>query len=163
MRQGILRHSKARKGIESTPNPELDTLEAQAAKIADALAYVSHDTADALRAGVIAEDDLPRPVVEVLGTDRGRWSDVFVEGIVESSRDVLGESPPERGQQPVIRMGSVVSEAANAWSAGRDVAPSFAAPAVCYALYGVACADLIGIHGYRGPRMRIFSCERGSA
>jgi dGTPase len=114
VRQGILRHSKSRKGIEGTPNPELDTLEAQTAKIADALAYVSHDADDAIRAGIISEDDLPRPVVAALGTDRSRWSEVFVAGIVESSRDILGDGPSERDQSPAVRMGNVVSEAANA-------------------------------------------------
>jgi dGTPase len=113
VRQGILRHSKSRKGIEGTPNPELDTLEAQAAKIADALAYVAHDADDAIRAGVIAEGDLPASVVDALGPDRSRWPDVFVEGIVASSRDVLGEQLPEAGRHTVIRMGNTVSEAAN--------------------------------------------------
>ena len=38
VRQGILRHSKARSGIEGRANPELDTLEGLVMKLSDALA-----------------------------------------------------------------------------------------------------------------------------
>ncbi len=114
VRQGILRHSKSRTGIEGRPHPELDTLEAQAAKIADALAYISHDTDDAMRARMIREEDLPSEATAALGRDRTQWPIVMAEDIVRSSwaASGMGEAPPE--ETPVIQMSAEMSGAANA-------------------------------------------------
>ncbi len=119
VRQGILRHSKARSGIEGRPNPELDTLEAQAAKIADALAYIAHDTDDAVRAGLIADGDVPAAVTQVLGADRSQWPAVMARDIVLHSWAAAGYPPTGGwGRQPgdappIIQMGPAVSAAAN--------------------------------------------------
>ena len=114
VRQGILRHSKSRTGIEGRPHPELDTLEAQAAKIADALAYISHDTGDAMRARMIREEDLPSEATSALGRDRSQWPIVMAEDIVRSSWAASGmeQVPPE--EPPVIQMSAEMSGAANA-------------------------------------------------
>jgi len=113
VRQGILRHSKSRTGIEGRPNPELDTLEAQAAKIADALAYITHDADDAIRAGVIADADLPPDVVAALGRDRSQWPSLMARDIVGASWAASGDGRSEGGARPFIEMGAAVSAAAN--------------------------------------------------
>jgi dGTPase len=43
------------------------TLEGQAARVSDIIAYVNHDIDDAIRGGILHESELPRPAVEVLG------------------------------------------------------------------------------------------------
>ncbi len=69
VRQGILHHSKPRGDfLADGAMPEGLTLEAQVCRLADALAYLNHDIDDALRAGVIQEEDLPVQVVEHLGS-----------------------------------------------------------------------------------------------
>ncbi|MEE9285335.1 MAG: deoxyguanosinetriphosphate triphosphohydrolase [Dehalococcoidia bacterium] len=113
VRQGILRHSKSRTGIEGRASPELDTLEAQIAKIADALAYINHDTDDAVRAGIISETDLPPTVVATFGRDRAQWARVMAEDIVRSSWAASGEPPVPPEEPPVIQMSPRVSDAAN--------------------------------------------------
>ena len=113
VRQGILRHSKGRSGIEGQANPELDTLEGQTAKIADALAYINHDTDDAVRAKAIADGDIPAEVVEALGPDRAAWAQRMAADIVEASWDASGETGPTGGAPPIIRMSAEMSRAAN--------------------------------------------------
>ncbi|MFC2073012.1 dGTP triphosphohydrolase, partial [Chloroflexota bacterium] len=59
VRDGILNHSKTRADILGEGSVKVNTLEGQACRIADIVAYVNHDTDDAIRAGVITESDLP--------------------------------------------------------------------------------------------------------
>ncbi len=59
VRDGILNHKKSLK--PSTP-------EGTCVNIADRIAYINHDLNDAIRAGILKADDLPKAVVSVLGT-----------------------------------------------------------------------------------------------
>ncbi len=113
VRQGILRHSKGRSGIEGTTNPEIDTLEAQAAKIADALAYINHDTDDAIRAGLIREEDLPESAAAVLGIGSHNRVEALTADIITASWAASGDVPVAKDEHPVIRMSPQVSAAAN--------------------------------------------------
>ncbi len=60
VRMGILGHAKGRGAflLRGDP-PEGLTLEAQLVRVADVMAYIAHDTDDALRGGVIAPRELP--------------------------------------------------------------------------------------------------------
>jgi len=68
VRDGILKHSKSGADILSEEWGSVDTLEGQVCKIADIVAYINHDIGDAVRAGIISEDVLPRQAVAVLGS-----------------------------------------------------------------------------------------------
>ncbi|MFP4660719.1 MAG: deoxyguanosinetriphosphate triphosphohydrolase [Halanaerobiales bacterium] len=76
VRDGILNHT----GIM-----EPCTLEGQVVKIADRLAYINHDIDDALRAGIIKEDDIPGDIVEVLGQTNSERIDTMIRDMIESS------------------------------------------------------------------------------
>jgi dGTPase len=69
VRDGIAKHSKGKRGapVGVDPDKRSATLEGQAARVADLVAYVNHDIDDASRAGLLKEEDLPRAAVEVLG------------------------------------------------------------------------------------------------
>ncbi|PID75978.1 MAG: deoxyguanosinetriphosphate triphosphohydrolase [Deltaproteobacteria bacterium] len=68
VRNGIVRHSKGRGDILPKDKAELAvTLEGQVVRLADIIAYVNHDLDDALRAGILRQQDLPS----------------FVDGMVE--------------------------------------------------------------------------------
>ncbi|MBV8172160.1 MAG: deoxyguanosinetriphosphate triphosphohydrolase [Candidatus Eremiobacteraeota bacterium] len=63
---GLAKHSKhkgALAGYADIPS----TLEGQIVRYADRLAYINHDIDDAVRAGIIAESDLPAEAIAVLG------------------------------------------------------------------------------------------------
>ena len=82
VRDGILSHSGAR-------GPPA-TLEGRIVRIVDRVAYINHDIDDALRAGIIAEADLPARPIEVLGTTGSRRIDTLVHDLVEHS-DAAGD------------------------------------------------------------------------
>ncbi|HSC27052.1 MAG TPA: deoxyguanosinetriphosphate triphosphohydrolase [Vicinamibacterales bacterium] len=69
VRDGIAHHSKGRHGVPVGADPEhrASTIEGQVARVADLIAYVNHDIDDAVRAGLLREEDLPGERVEVLG------------------------------------------------------------------------------------------------
>jgi len=69
VRDGIGRHSKGRHGLPVGAPPEhrASTIEGQIARVADIIAYVNHDIDDAMRAGLLTDDDLPAGPVQVLG------------------------------------------------------------------------------------------------
>jgi dGTPase len=71
------------------------TLEGQVVATADRIAYINHDIDDAIRAGVIADGDLPRDPIRVLGPHHGARITTMVEDMVQASRDSdeIGMSP----------------------------------------------------------------------
>jgi dGTPase len=79
VRDGIARHSL------SSELPA--TAEARVVRLADKIAYVSHDLDDALRAGVIAGDDVPPGVGAVLGPDHAARLNTMVTDLVAHSDD----------------------------------------------------------------------------
>ena len=113
VRQGIVSHSKPRGDFLDGDDTDELTLEGQICRIADAVAYLNHDLVDAFRAGILAPEDLPREVVEVLGSRHSKRIDAMVSDIVESSWRAAGRDGPGPGQRPVITMGAQVRQAVN--------------------------------------------------
>ena len=91
VRDGILKHSKGRGGL-LTPGPDsaAATLEGQVVRLADIIAYVSHDLDDAIRGSVIAEGDVPKEISRVVGLKHSRRIDCMVRDLIEES---LGREP----------------------------------------------------------------------
>jgi dGTPase len=86
VRDGIARHSKGRGEIfDSDPEDMPATLEGQIVRVSDVIAYVNHDTDDALRAGIIGEGDIPPQLVRVLGKWPATRIDRMVMDAVEAS------------------------------------------------------------------------------
>jgi dGTPase len=90
VRDGILNHTW------SMPTPS--TMEGQVARYADRLAYVNHDIDDAIRAGLLSEDDLPEDVTKVLGHSHGQRIETLVNDIVRST----AEGPEVRMSETVF-------------------------------------------------------------
>jgi dGTPase len=78
VRDGILNHTG-----RDYPN----TKEGQIVRIADRIAYVNHDVDDALRAGVISWDDLPKQPLRALGDRMSVRIDTMVQDMILSSRE----------------------------------------------------------------------------
>ncbi|HHY64909.1 MAG TPA: deoxyguanosinetriphosphate triphosphohydrolase [Clostridiaceae bacterium] len=73
-------------GIEHhTGNVMPSTLEGQIVRFADKIAYVNHDIEDAIRAGIISENDLPRDCCEVLGKTPSARINSTITNIIENS------------------------------------------------------------------------------
>jgi dGTPase len=92
VRMGILHHAKGRGRFLPAPGeeePDL-TLEAQLVRAADVMAYIAHDTDDALRGQVIRPQELPPRVVEVLGDRLSRQIDTMVRDLIAQTRAAGG-------------------------------------------------------------------------
>ena len=77
VRDGILHHPW------SMPAPS--TSEGYVVRLADRIAYVNHDVDDAVRAGVLSVDALPRESLDVLGWTHGERINTLVTDLVEQS------------------------------------------------------------------------------
>ena len=84
VRDAILNHKKS-----TTPV----TLEGMAVNYADRIAYLNHDIDDALRAGIITVDDLPKECIEILGRRHSERINTMISDIVMHSLN-----------QPVLQM-----------------------------------------------------------
>ena len=100
-RDAILHHSKPRGDFLQADEVDRLTLEAQVVRVADAVAYLAHDIGDAIRAGVLAEEDLPPGAREVLGTRHSQRLDSMVSDIVQSSWACAGY---DDGPRPRLAM-----------------------------------------------------------
>ena len=115
VRDGILNSSKVREDIFAEGFGTPSTLEGQIVKLSDAVAYINHDIADAIRANIIAEDELPREVSQTLGARHSQRINTLVCDIVEHSWAASGEDGAGALLAEVsIGMSERVSVAANA-------------------------------------------------
>ncbi|MGQ9545856.1 MAG: deoxyguanosinetriphosphate triphosphohydrolase [Dehalococcoidia bacterium] len=105
VRDGILCHSKGQAEILGEGWGNVGTLEGQICKIADVVAYVNHDVEDAIRAGVISHNELPKSVTATLGHTHSQRINTLVCDIIEYSWPVTGSgglSEPRVGMSPEV-------------------------------------------------------------
>ena len=86
VRDGIYRHSKGMGEILNADAQEMPlTLEGQVVRVSDVIAYVNHDVDDALRAGVILENDIPPRLLKTLGRYHASRIDTMVDDVIKAS------------------------------------------------------------------------------
>ena len=95
VRDGILNHTG--KGYPSTREGEI-------VRVADRIAYVNHDIDDALRAGIIASEDLPKGPISVLGSDTSARIDTLVRDMILTSRERRQITLSERVYEALIEL-----------------------------------------------------------
>ena len=78
VRMGILGHTGDRV-------PE--TLEGQVVRRSDQIAYVNHDIDDAVRAGILTNEDIPRAISDVLGQTHSQRINTLVCDMISASRE----------------------------------------------------------------------------
>jgi dGTPase len=76
VRDGILRHTG--------PEPP-ETHEGRVVRVVDRIAYINHDIDDAIRAGVLRFDELPRAEIELLGDTGSERIETLVVDLLEHS------------------------------------------------------------------------------
>jgi dGTPase len=109
VRDGILNHSKTHViEIMGEKWGKANTLEGEVCKISDVVAYINHDIDDAIRAGIITENDLPSGPAALLGHSRSERINSLVSNIVDCSWSIREN---DTSHEPQIKMGEVVREA----------------------------------------------------
>ena len=79
---------EVRLGILGHTGPHIPrTLEGRVVRWADRIAYVNHDIDDAVRAGILTNDDIPDSVSDVLGRTHGVRIDTLVCDMILTSRE----------------------------------------------------------------------------
>ncbi|WP_010244764.1 deoxyguanosinetriphosphate triphosphohydrolase [Peptoniphilus rhinitidis] len=76
VRDGILNHSG---------DGNAKTLEGKIIKFADRIAYINHDIDDAIRAGIISSDSLPKELTKVLGNTSSERINTMINALVTKS------------------------------------------------------------------------------
>jgi dGTPase len=77
---------QVRDGIERHTGSEPPaTLEGRIVRVVDRIAYINHDIDDALRAGVLRFEDLPRAEIELLGGTGSERIETLVRDLLERS------------------------------------------------------------------------------
>lgn len=109
VRNGILHHSKSDLSLFDDQYGKNSTFEADVVKISDAVAYINHDIKDAIRAGLLSEEDLPDISKKVLGTTHAQRINTMVSDIIMNSWAVTGEIEGE----PMIRMSNEINNASD--------------------------------------------------
>lgn len=78
VRNGILCH---------TGDPWPSTLEGMVVRRSDQIAYVNHDIDDAIRAGILTNDDIPKSISDVLGHHHSQRINTLVCDAINTSRE----------------------------------------------------------------------------
>jgi dGTPase len=105
VRHGIVHHSKPDDELSASFTGVSASLEGEAVRFADAVAYINHDWDDAVRAGIVTNEELPSTVVERLGLSHAQRIDTLVTDVIRSS-DI--DSP-----EPTVQMSAETLAAAN--------------------------------------------------
>ncbi|MBR1892836.1 MAG: deoxyguanosinetriphosphate triphosphohydrolase [Lachnospiraceae bacterium] len=77
-RDGIVNHQTSCKPV---------TLEGKVVRLSDKIAYIYHDMDDALRAGILKDDRVPKPIMRVLGDTPEKRLDTLIKDVINSSLD----------------------------------------------------------------------------
>jgi dGTPase len=106
VRDGILKHSKSGLGVLGKEWGKTGTYEGDVCKLSDTIAWINHDIDDAIRAGILAEKDLPTEAIAVLGETHSKRIHTMVCDVIEHSwrvRTGEGKRPPAIGMSRRVR------------------------------------------------------------
>ena len=77
VRDGILNHQTSGKP---------STLEGKIVRYSDKIAYIHHDMDDAIRGGILTEEDIPKEISQRIGETTGERLNHFIHDLVTNSR-----------------------------------------------------------------------------
>ncbi len=86
--------------LNHTGDNEASTLEGKIIKLADRIAYINHDIDDAVRAGVMSIEDIPKDIISLLGKGHSERINNMVKSVINESMD-----------KPYVRMDREILEA----------------------------------------------------
>ena len=73
--------------LNHSGNNVASTLEGRIVNLADRIAYINHDIDDAVRGGILSMDDIPRRLLDVLGTGHSERINNMVSSVILESTD----------------------------------------------------------------------------
>jgi len=92
VRDGILKHSKGYGKVMLDDPDELPfTNEGRVVRMADIMAYLNHDLDDAIRSGVISQEEIPESCLKNIGRTHSERATTMIKDLLSSSREQDGE------------------------------------------------------------------------
>ncbi|MDR3281394.1 MAG: deoxyguanosinetriphosphate triphosphohydrolase [Synergistaceae bacterium] len=86
VRMGIIQHSKGQVDVHDGFNLEdPSSVEAWVVRVSDSIAYLNHDLDDALGVGLLSVRDIPRSILDTLGSSHGHRVDTLVQDVISNS------------------------------------------------------------------------------
>ena len=86
VKDGILKHTKGKGEIIcKDPTGMASTLEGQVVRIADIIAYINHDIDDAIRGGIISQEEIPDDCIKCLGETHSKRINTMVNDIISET------------------------------------------------------------------------------
>lgn len=86
-REGLNLTMEVRDGILNHSGPDKPfTPEGQIVKICDRVAYINHDIDDAIRAGIITREDLPKSFAQTFGISKSDNIGTMIKDLIENSK-----------------------------------------------------------------------------
>ena len=76
---------QVKNGILCHTNMTAETLEGVIVKLSDKIAYINHDIEDAIRGGVLKEEELPREATDLLGHSKSERITSLINSIINNS------------------------------------------------------------------------------
>ena len=101
VRDGILNHQM---------NTMPFTLEGQIVRLSDKIAYIHHDMDDAIRGGILTDDDVPDEISSVVGSTLGQRLDRFIHDIITSSEGKAVITMSAEVEQAFLKMRAFMFE-----------------------------------------------------
>lgn len=94
--EGLNLSWEVRNGIAChTEGKEPHTAEGRIVRVADRIAYINHDIDDAVRAGVMGEEDIPRGITERIGGSKKERITSLICSVVENSHEGVIAMDPD--------------------------------------------------------------------
>ena len=100
--QGLNLTQQVRNGILCHTNRTADTLEGNAVRLADRIAYINHDIDDAIRGGILSEEMLPRECTDLLGHKKSERITTMITSVIEHGTESLDMMPEIRAAHDAL-------------------------------------------------------------
>jgi dGTPase len=88
--QGLNLTLAVRDGILCHTNRTAHTKEGCVVRLADRIAYINHDIEDAIRAGILCAEALPKQATDVLGTTKSQRITALVSSVIAHGSNTIG-------------------------------------------------------------------------
>ena len=86
------------------------TLEGQIVRLSDKIAYIHHDMDDAIRGGILTDNDVPEEIAKVVGRTLGQRLDRFIHDIITASHEKAEIRMSEEVEQAFHKMRAFMFE-----------------------------------------------------
>jgi dGTPase len=94
---------EVKNGIACHTDRTAVTKEGYVVRLADRIAYINHDIDDAIRAGILTENDLPKSATDILGHSKSERITTLITSIVKGGVSDIGMSAEVKKAEDILR------------------------------------------------------------